>query len=168
MFSAILSLCRFGDHVLLFSGSTAIRCWCFRPPILRFLRFFFFTPPTDPEPGNLLDAKRTKRGWPKPYGFFLFLFCFVLFFFVGEINWNWHSLKTLFFSYGDSQVRIKKVKSARIYWPQRQWGGVRARYCASVHSCAVKWSRKTKGKTWTDYSRLDIKHLLRWEVSSVH
>ena len=34
-----------------------------------------------------------------------------------------------------------------IYWPQRHWGGVRARYCASVHSCAVKWSRKTKGKT---------------------
>ena len=33
-----------------------------------------------------------------------------------------------------------------IYWPQGQWGGVRARYCAPVHSCAVKWSRHTKWK----------------------
>ena len=33
----------------------------------------FFSPhrPTDPKPGNLLDVKRTKRGRPKPYVFFL-------------------------------------------------------------------------------------------------
>ena len=57
----------------------------------------FFTPPTDPKPGNSFDAKRIKRGWPKPYGFFLgfintllrrisvilsfALFCFFCFFF---------------------------------------------------------------------------------------
>ena len=53
-----------------------------------------------------------------------------------------------------------------IYWPQGQWGGVRARYCAPVHSCAVKWSQKTKEQwQWTDYSRLDIKHLLWWDLS---
>ena len=33
--------------------------------------WLFFTPPTDPKPGNSFDAKRIKRGWPKPYGFFL-------------------------------------------------------------------------------------------------
>ena len=33
-----------------------------------------------------------------------------------------------------------------IYWPQGQWGGVRARSCAPVHSYAVKWSRNTKWK----------------------
>ena len=35
--------------------------------------WFFFSPHrlTHPKPGNLFDAKRTKRGWPKPYGFFL-------------------------------------------------------------------------------------------------
>ena len=142
-------------------------CWCFRPPIPRFL-VIFFSPhrPTHPKPGNLFDAKRTKRGWPKPYGLFMFLFL-LLFFFC-----RWNKLKlTLFkdplYSLWRFSSAHKKVKSARIYWPQRQWGGFRARYCASVHSCAVKWSRKTKGKTWTDYSRLDIKHLLRWELSSL-
>ena len=37
-----------------------------------------------------------------------------------------------------------------IYWPQGQWGGVRARYCAPVHSHAVKWSRNTKWKMSVD------------------
>ena len=37
-----------------------------------------------------------------------------------------------------------------IYWPQGQWGGVRARYCPPVHSCAVKWSRYTKWKMTAD------------------
>ena len=37
-----------------------------------------------------------------------------------------------------------------IYRGQGQWGGVRARYCAPVHSFAVKWSRKTKIKTSVD------------------
>ena len=47
-------------------------CWCLRPPVLRFL-VIFFSPhrPTDPKPGNLFHAKRTKTGWPKPHGFFL-------------------------------------------------------------------------------------------------
>ena len=101
----------------------------------------------------------------KPYGFFLFCF----FFSFGL----WNKLKLTLFKdplyslWRFSSAHKKKVERARIYWPQRHWGGVRARYFASVHSCAVKWSRKTKGKTWTDYSRLDIKHLLRWELSSL-
>ena len=81
-------------------------CWCFRPPILRFLVIFFFTPPTDPKPGNIFDAKRTKRGWPQLS--LMVSFCFVFFLSVCEINWNWHCLKTLYIPFGDSQVRIKK------------------------------------------------------------
>ena len=70
-FSAILSLCRFGDHVLLFSGSTAMML-VFQASCSQ-ISCDFFSPhrPTHPKPGNLFDAKRTKRGWPKPYGFFL-------------------------------------------------------------------------------------------------
>ena len=64
-------------------------------------------------------------------------------------------------------MRIKKSGKGKDLLTATALGGVRARYFASVHSCAVKWSRKTKGKTWTDYSRLDIKHLLRWELSSL-
>ena len=37
-----------------------------------------------------------------------------------------------------------------IYWPQGQLGGVRARYCAPVPSCAIKWSRYTKWKMTAD------------------
>ena len=71
--SAILSLCQFGDCVLLFSGSTVIMLvfqTSYSEISCEFF-FFFFTPPTDPKPGNSFDAKRIKRGWPKPYGFFL-------------------------------------------------------------------------------------------------
>ena len=99
IFSAWLSLCRFGDHVLLFSGSTAMMLVFQASDSQISCDYFFFTPPTDPKPGNLFDARRTKRGWPKPYGFCLrflttlllrisvYLF-FVLFcsFFVGEIT----------------------------------------------------------------------------------
>ena len=46
----------------------------------------------------------------KPYGFFLFCFFFLS---VGEINWNWHCLKTLYIPFGDSQVRIKKKWKGR-------------------------------------------------------
>ena len=65
-----LSLCRFGDRVLLFSGSTAIML-VFQTSYSQISCDFFFTPPTDPKPGNSFDAKRIKRGWPNPYGFFL-------------------------------------------------------------------------------------------------
>ena len=65
-----------------------------------------------------------KRGRPKPYGFFfgflttlllrisVFL-SFVLFcsFFVGEINWNWNCLQTLYVPFRDSRARIKKWKA---------------------------------------------------------
>ena len=65
-----------------------------------------------------------KRGWPKPYGFFfgflttlllrisVFL-SFALFcsFFVGEINWNWNCLQTLYIPFRDSRARIKKWKA---------------------------------------------------------
>ena len=37
-----------------------------------------------------------------------------------------------------------------IYWPQGQWCGVRARYCAPVHSYTVKWSRNVKWKMTVD------------------
>ena len=37
-----------------------------------------------------------------------------------------------------------------IYSPQGQWGGVRAHYCAPVHSYAVKRSRKKKKKMTVD------------------
>ena len=71
-------------------------CFCFL--------FLFFTPPTDPKSGKSIDAKRIKRGWSKPYGFFLsfvtssllcisvFLF-FVLFCFVFFCQWNKLKLK---------------------------------------------------------------------------
>ena len=57
---------------------------------------------------------------------------------------------TLNIPFGGSRTRIKKMKDAMIYWPQGQWGGVRARYCAPVHSYAVKWSRNTKWKMTVD------------------
>ena len=80
--------------------------------------------------------------------FCILVFCFVLFFFCRWNNWNWNCSNTLYIPFGDS--REKKMKSAMIYWPQGQWGGVRARYCAPVHSCAVKWSRYTKWKMTAD------------------
>ena len=119
-FSAILSLCRFGDHVLLFSGSTAMML-VFQASCSQISCDFFFHPTDRPtlKPGNLFDAKRTKRGWPKPYGFFLgFLttlllrisvyLSFALFcsFFIGKINWN--CTKTLNIPFGGSRTRIKK------------------------------------------------------------
>ena len=70
-FSPTLSLCRVGDHVLLFLGSTAMMLM-FQAPYSQISCYFFsFTSPTVPKPGNLFDAKETKRGWPKPCGFFL-------------------------------------------------------------------------------------------------
>ena len=129
-FSAILSLCRFGDHVLLFSGSTAM-ILVFQASCSQ-ISCYFSSPHrlTHPKPGNLFD-ERTKRGWPKPYGFFLgFLTTLLLrisvylslFFFVDKINWN--CTKTLNIPFGGSRTRIKKMKNAMIYWPQGQWVGL--------------------------------------------
>ena len=121
-FSAILSLCRFGDHVLLFSGSTAMML-VFQASYSQIScdHIFFFTPPTDSKPGNLFDAKRTKRGKPNPYGFCLgFLttlllrisvyLSFVLFcsFFFGEITETETFQRHLYIPFGDSRARIKK------------------------------------------------------------
>ena len=92
--SAILSLCRFGKHVLLFSGSTAMML-VFQASCSQ-ISCDFFSPhrPTYPKPGNLFDAKRTKSGldlclmvsfWASsPHCFCVFLYtclllCFVLF-----------------------------------------------------------------------------------------
>ena len=100
--SAILSLCQFGDCVLLFSGSTVIML-VFQTSYSQIsceFFFFFFSPPTDPKPGNSFDAKRIKRGWPKPYGFFLgfintllrrisVILSFALFFFFGLFFLFW-------------------------------------------------------------------------------
>ena len=174
IFSATLSLCRFGDHVLLFSGSTAMMLMFQASNSQISCDFFSFTSPTDPKPGNLFDAKRTKRGWPKPYGFFLgFLttlllrisvyLSFVLFcsFFVVEINWN--CSKTLYFPFGDSQARIKQWKAQ--WFIDRKGNGVGLGLVTALRFRARALSNgpeKQKEKlVWTDYSRLDIKHLLR-------
>ena len=134
-------------------------CFCFL--------FLFFIPPSDPKSGKSIDAKRIKRGWSKPYGFFLgfvtssllcisvflffVLFCFCFFVFSSEINWNWNLFADPLYliSFLRCTSAHIKIKSVRIYWPRGQWGGVRVRYCASVHSRAVKQS-KTKGKTSVD------------------
>ena len=91
-------------------------------------------------------ALRSLLGLPHHIAsaYFCILFiCFVLFF---SCWWSKLKPKTLWrFS-----TRRKKMKNATIYWPQGQWGGVRAHYCATVNSCAVKWSRKTKGKMTVD------------------
>ena len=103
--------------------------------------------------GNLYEAKRTKRGWvslmvsfwaSSPHCFCVFLhnyLSFALFcsFFLG---WNKLKLKPSIFPL-EIIDRVKKMKNPMIYWPQGQWGGVKARYCAPVCSCAVTWSRKT-------------------------
>ena len=153
-------------------------CWCFRPPVLRFL-VIFFSPhrQTRPKPGNLFDAKRTKRGWPKPYGFFLgFLttlllrvsvyLSFALFcsFFVGKINGN--CTKTLNIPFGGSRTRIKKWKTR--WFIDRKGNGVglglvtALRFTRTLSNGPEIQNEKW---LWTDYSRLDIKHLLRWELS---
>ena len=82
-------------------------------------------------------------------------FCFLVFCFVFCFC-RWNKLKLNFFPdplYLIPFLRFSsahiKIKSARIYWTQGPLGRVRARYCASVHSRAVKWS-KTKGKTSVD------------------
>ena len=154
-------------------------CWCFRPPILRFLVIFFFTPPTDQKPGNLFDAKRTKRGWSNPYGFFsgfltiLLLrisvyLSFVLFcsFFVDEINWNRNCSKSLYIPFGDSRARIKKWKTR--WFIDRKDKGVELELVTALlfTSALSNGPEKQKEKRlWTDYLRLDIKHLLRWHLS---
>ena len=81
---------------------------------------------------------------------FFVLFCFVFFFF-SEINWNWNLFADPLYliSFLRCTSAHIKIKSVRIYWPRGQWGGVRVRYCASVHSRAVKQS-KAKGKTSVD------------------
>ena len=134
-------------------------CWCFRPPILRFLVIFLVSPHRPTQNQETYSTLNEQKGddlslivsfWASlPHCSYVFLytcllFCFVLFF-VGEINWN--CSKTLYIRFVDSRARIKKMKSSMIYWRQGQLGGVRARYCAAVHSCAVKCSRETKGKT---------------------
>ena len=154
-------------------------CWCFRPPVLRFL-VIFFSPhrPTHPKPGNLFDAKRTKRGWPKPYGFSfglphhiasacfcILVFCFVLFFFVGKINWN--CTKTLNIPFGGSRTRIKKKWKTR-WFIDRKGNGVGLGLVTALRfTSALSNGPDIQNEKWlrTDYSRLDIKHLLRWDLS---
>ena len=155
-------------------------CWCFRPRILRFpVIILFFTPSTDPKPGNLFDAKRTKRGWPKPYGLCLgFLttlllrisvyLSYVLFcsFFCRWNNWNWKCSKTLYISFEDSRARIKKWKTR--WFIDRKGNGVglglvtALRFTRTLSNGPEIQNEKW---LWTDYSRLDIKHLLRWDLS---
>ena len=150
-------------------------CWCLRPPVLRFLVIFFH--PTDRPTRNqetystLNERKRDDLSlmvsfWASsPHCFCVFLYTFLLLFLVLFCRWN--KLKL----YRDPQYSLCRFSNAHKenekcddLLAARAMGWVRARYCAPVHSCAVKWSRTTKW-LWTDYSRLDIKHLLRWDLS---
>ena len=127
-----------------------------------FLWLFFFHPTDRPKTRNLFDAKRTKRGWPKPYGFFLgFLttlllrvsvylcvsvyLSFVLFcsFFVGEIT-ETETVQTP--SIFPLEILGEKKWKARWFIdPKGNGVGLGLVTAAPVHSWAVKWSRKTKG-----------------------
>ena len=141
-------------------------CWCFRPPVLRFLLIVFFFHPTDKPTQNqeTYSTLNERKGddltalrflFELPYNiasayFCMLVFCFVLFFFC---RWNKLKLKLYkdpLYSLWRFSSAHKKMKNAMIYWLQGQWDGVRARYCVPVHSCAVKWSRKTKGKMTVD------------------
>ena len=54
-----------------------------------------------------------------------------------------------------------------IYWPQRQWRGVRARYCAPVHSYAVKRSRNTKWKMTVDRRLFTSRHQASFKMGLI-
>ena len=135
--------------------------------------------PTHPKPRNLFDPKRTKRGLDVSlmvvFGlpphiasayFCILVFCFVLFFFVGKINWN--CTKTLNNPFGGSRTRIKKKKWKTRWFIDRKGNGVGLGIVTALRLTRTlsngpeiqneKW-------LWTDYSRLDIKHLLRWYLS---
>ena len=94
-FSAILSLCRFGDHVLLFSGSTAMML-VFQASCSQISCDFLFIPPTDRPTQNQesYSTLNERKGdnlslmvsfWASsPHCFCVFLYtclllCFVLF-----------------------------------------------------------------------------------------
>ena len=131
-----------------------------------FLWLFFFFHPTDKPTQNqeTYSTLNERKGddltalrflFELPYNiasayFCMLVFCFVLFFFC---RWNKLKLKLYkdpLYSLWRFSSAHKKMKNAMIYWLQGQWDGVRARYCVPVHSCAVKWSRKTKGKMTVD------------------
>ena len=93
--------------------------------------------------GNLYEAKRTKRGWvslmvsfwaSSPHCFCVFLHNYLSFALSCSFfrRWNKLELKPSIFPL-EIIERIKKMKNAMIYWPQGQWGGVKARYCAPVY-----------------------------------
>ena len=110
MFSAILSWCRFGDQALLFSGCTAM-VLVFQASFFQIISCdFFFTPPTDPKPGNIFDAKRTKRGWPQLS--LMVSFCFVFVFFG-----RWNKLKLTLFK--DPLHSLWRFSSAH----KKKWKG---------------------------------------------
>ena len=142
----------------------------------------FFSPhrPTHPKPGNLFDAKRTKRGWPKPYGFFLGLLTtlllrislylsFALFcsYFVGKIIWNCNCTKTFYIPIGDSRTRIKKMKKKWWFIDRKGYGVGLGLVTALLFTRALSNGPEIQKEKWlwTDYLRLDIKQLLRWDLS---
>ena len=68
-FSVILSLCRLGNHVLLFPGSIAMMLGFQASYFQTFLWFFFFfffsfDDRSTSISGNVFDAKRKKGEWP--------------------------------------------------------------------------------------------------------
>ena len=154
MFSAILNLGRFGDHVLLFSGSTAMMM-VFQASYSQIScdYYYYFSPhrPTqNQETYSTLNEK--KREWPKPYGFFTTLLLrisvylsFVLYcsFSVGEIT-ETETVQTP--SIFPLEILGEKKWKARWFIdPKGNGVGLGLVTAAPVHSWAVKWSRKTKG-----------------------
>ena len=101
--------------------------------------------------------------------FCILVFClFVLFcFFAGEINWNGNLFPDPlclipFLRFSSAHI---KIRSAGIYWPQWQWGGVRL-VTALRFTRKLSNGRKRKEKRrWTYYSHLDIKYHLWWNLS---
>ena len=96
--------------------------------------------------------------------FCILVFCFVLFFFCRWNNWN--CSKTLYIPFGDSRARIKKWKTR--WFIDRKGNGVglglvtALRFTRTLSNGPEIQNEKW---LWTDYSRLDIKHLLRWDLS---
>ena len=138
-----LSLCRFGDRVLLFSGSTAIML-VFQTSYSQISCDFFspHLPTQNQETHSTLNELRISviLSFVLFSVFcFLFFFCFCFFFvlFCFLCRWNKPKLKLFtetLYSHGRFSSAHIKIKNAGIYWLQGQWGGVRARYCAPVHS----------------------------------
>ena len=149
-FSAMLSLCQFGDHVL-FSGSTVMTL-VFQGSYSQISYDFFFHPTNWPtqnqETYSTLNERKgddlslTVSFWASSthcvcvFLYTYLLLCFVLFLSVKKNE-------TVPRPFEDSRARVRKWKT--------QW-------FIDRKGQKEKWQ-------WTGYSRLDIEHLLWWDLS---